>query len=169
MYLFLFLAVLGRRFCARAFSSCGEWGPLFIAVSGPLTVAASRRGAQAQQLWPMGLVAPRHVGSSHTRARTCVPCIGRQILNHCATREAHATNFLTSTGRRQHYEKVKMCWLLFKLSLLLGTAWSLSLLPGTLRGLRHISWSYFQAVFHTSKVSYPIRTLLFRVPFLWDI
>ena len=37
----LFLAVLGLRFCARAFSSCGERGPLFIAVRGPLTVAAS--------------------------------------------------------------------------------------------------------------------------------
>ena len=35
----------------------------------------------------MGLVAPRHVGSSWTRDRTHVPCIGRQILNHCATRE----------------------------------------------------------------------------------
>ena len=43
---------------------------------------------QAQQLWLTGLVAPRHVGSSQTRARTRVPCIGRQILNHCATREA---------------------------------------------------------------------------------
>ena len=41
-YLFVcFLAVLGLRFCARAFSSCGERGPLFIAVRGPLTVAAS--------------------------------------------------------------------------------------------------------------------------------
>ena len=36
----------------------------------------------------MDLVAPRHVGSSQTRARTRVPCISRQILNHCATREA---------------------------------------------------------------------------------
>ena len=44
--------------------------------------------AQAQQLWLTGLVAPRHVGSSRTRARTRVPCTGRQILNHCATREA---------------------------------------------------------------------------------
>ena len=42
IYLFnLFLAVLGLRFCARAFSSCGEWGPLFIVVRGPLTVVAS--------------------------------------------------------------------------------------------------------------------------------
>ena len=35
------MAVLGLRFCARAFSSCGERGPLFIAVRGPLTIAAS--------------------------------------------------------------------------------------------------------------------------------
>ena len=88
-----FLAVLGLRFCARAFSSCGKRGPLFIAVRGPLTITASRcraqaPDAQAQQLWLTGLVAPQHVGSSQTRARTRVPCIGRQTLNHCATREA---------------------------------------------------------------------------------
>ena len=35
----------------------------------------------------MGLVALQHVGSSWNRARIHVPCIGRQILNHCATRE----------------------------------------------------------------------------------
>ena len=35
------MAVLGLCFCARAFSSCGKRGPLFIAVCGPLTVAAS--------------------------------------------------------------------------------------------------------------------------------
>ena len=39
--MYLFLAVLGLRFCARALSSCGEWGPLFIVVRGPLIVAAS--------------------------------------------------------------------------------------------------------------------------------
>ena len=98
------MAVLGLRFCARAFSSCGKRGPLFIAVRGPLIIAASlvaeshyrslsccraqAPDAQAQQLWVTGLVAPRHVGSSQTRARTRVPCIGRQTLNHCATREA---------------------------------------------------------------------------------
>ena len=40
IYLF-FGAALGLRFCARAFSSCGERGPLFIAVRGPLTITAS--------------------------------------------------------------------------------------------------------------------------------
>ena len=39
--MYLFLAVLGLRFCARAPSSCGKWGPLHIAVRGPLTIAAS--------------------------------------------------------------------------------------------------------------------------------
>ena len=41
------MAVLNLHFCARAFSSCGKWGPLFIAVRGPLTIAASRCRAQA--------------------------------------------------------------------------------------------------------------------------
>ena len=34
------MAVLGLRFCARAFFSCGKRGPLFIAVCRPLTIAA---------------------------------------------------------------------------------------------------------------------------------
>ena len=58
-----------------------------------------------------GLVAPRHVGSSRTRARTHVPCIGRPILNHCATREAlngnfHCRilyNFSNTLKKKQHY------------------------------------------------------------------
>ena len=98
--------MLGLHFCVRAFSSCGEWGPLFIMVHGPLIVVASlvvehklqmRRlsscGSQGQ-LRLTGPVAPRHVGSSQTRARTRVPCISRQILNHCAIREAPSLHFL---------------------------------------------------------------------------
>ena len=88
-----FLAVLGLRFCARAFSSCGKQGPLFIAVRGPLTIAASLVGSTGSR--HAGSVVVAHgpscsvaCGSSQTRARTHVPCIGRQILNHCATREA---------------------------------------------------------------------------------
>ena len=61
------------------FSSCGMQAQL-------LWLMGSR--VQAQQLWCTGLVAPQHVGSSWTRARTRVPCIGRRILNHCTTREA---------------------------------------------------------------------------------
>ena len=57
------LRIMGSR--RASFSICSTWA----------------------QLWLTGLVAPQHVGSSWTRARTYVPCIGRQILNHCATRE----------------------------------------------------------------------------------
>ena len=89
---FFFLAALGLCCCTRAFSSCSKQGLLFIAVQSlvvehglqacglqQLWLVGSR--AQAQQLWCTGLVASRHVGSSRTRARTRVPCIGRQILN----------------------------------------------------------------------------------------
>ena len=48
-------------------------------------------------MWLTGPAAPRHVGSSQTRARTRVPCIGRQILNHCATREAPKSFLITYT------------------------------------------------------------------------
>ena len=87
------MAVLGLRFCARAFSSCGKWGPLFIAVRRPLTIAAclvAEHRLQMRRLSSCGSRGPaalRHVGSSQTRARTRVPCIGRRILNLCATRE----------------------------------------------------------------------------------
>ena len=40
-FIYLLLAVLGLRFCVRAFSSCGKRGPLLIVVRGPLTIAAS--------------------------------------------------------------------------------------------------------------------------------
>ena len=90
---------------AATFSSCREWGLLFVAVHGLLIAVASlvaEHGlqvhglqqlwlagsrAQAQQLWLAGLVAPWHVQSSRTRDQTRVPCLGRQILNHCTTRE----------------------------------------------------------------------------------
>ena len=96
------MAVLGLRFCARAFSSCGKWGPLFIAVRGPLTIAASlvaehrlsNCGSQAQLLrgmWDLprpGLepVSPALAGRLPTTVPPGKP--SRQILNHCATREA---------------------------------------------------------------------------------
>ena len=43
--------------------------------------------AWARFLWCSGLVGLQHVESSRSRDRTHVPCVGRQILNHCTTRE----------------------------------------------------------------------------------
>ena len=69
-FIFLFLAVLGLRFCARAFSSCGERASHCRGLS---RCGAQAPDAQAQQLWLTGPVAPWHVGSSQTRAQTRVP------------------------------------------------------------------------------------------------
>ena len=41
LFIYLFLAALGLRCCARVFSSCGERGLLFVAVHGLLVVVAS--------------------------------------------------------------------------------------------------------------------------------
>ena len=113
--LFIFLlAALGPYCCVRAFlqlrragatlrcgaraSHCGGFsccGAQALGVWASVVVARGLSScglvgsrAQAHQLWRTDLVAPRHVGSSRTRARTRVPCIGRQILNHCTTKEA---------------------------------------------------------------------------------
>ena len=77
-FFFFCLFVCGTRashFCGL--SHCGAQAP----------------DVQAQRPWLMGLATPRHVGSSRTGARTCVPCIGRQTLNHRATREARGIFF----------------------------------------------------------------------------
>ena len=51
------MAVLGLRLCARAFSSCGKQGPLFIVARGPLTITASlvaEHGRQTRRLRSCG-------------------------------------------------------------------------------------------------------------------
>ena len=53
IYLFLFLAALGLRCWAQAFSSCGERGLLFIVVRGLLIAVAflaAEHGLQARGL-----------------------------------------------------------------------------------------------------------------------
>ena len=41
LFIYSFIAVLGLRFCARAFSSCGQRGLLFVAECGLLIMVAS--------------------------------------------------------------------------------------------------------------------------------
>ena len=65
IFIYLFLAVLGLCCCAQAFSSCGEWGLLFIAVRGPLIAVASLvehrlQERRLQQLWHAGSVVVAH-------------------------------------------------------------------------------------------------------------
>ena len=59
---------VGSAAVACKLSSCGSW-------------------ALEHGLSSGGLVAPQHVESSLTRDRTHVPCVGRRILIHRATRE----------------------------------------------------------------------------------
>ena len=40
-FIYLFLTALGLRCCAPAFSGCGKWGLLFVAVHGLLIAVAS--------------------------------------------------------------------------------------------------------------------------------
>ena len=57
-------------------------------MQGPfITVASPVVELGLQEQGYVDLVAPRHVGSSRTRDRTGVPCIGKWILNHWTTRE----------------------------------------------------------------------------------
>ena len=53
LFVSLYLSALGPRCCARAFSSCGKQGPLFVAVNRLLTAVGS--------LW-CGAQAPGHTG-----------------------------------------------------------------------------------------------------------
>ena len=81
---------------AEATLRCGAWASH---CGGFSCCGARALGARASVVVARGLqsagsvvvvhelIASQLVGSSWARARTCVPCIGRWILNHCATRE----------------------------------------------------------------------------------
>ena len=108
--------------CKRAFSSCGHWGLLsrcddcashcrgFSCCGGGLQgVGASAIAVCVLGSWgswvlehrlsshsPWALLLLGIVGSSRTRDRTCVCCIGGQIPHHCVLREVPTGWFLTN-------------------------------------------------------------------------
>ena len=98
---FLLLQRAGAIHCCSTWAShCGGFS--CCGALGSRRAGFSSCGTRAQQLWCTGLAALRHVGSSRTKTRTRVPCIGRLILNHCTTREAlHSfkSRFLGFWGR----------------------------------------------------------------------
>ena len=75
----------------QALSSCSEQGLLFTVVS--LFAEHRLQGSQASVVLARRLSSSTHVGSSWTRDRTCVPCIGRQILNYWTTKEVFSLSF----------------------------------------------------------------------------
>ena len=82
---------------AAGFLSCGEQGSPQGARPSHAGLSCCEHGPYSlwpQELWRTGLIAPWRVGSSWTKNQTCVPCIGRWILNHWTTREVPAFNIL---------------------------------------------------------------------------
>ena len=75
-YLFIYLFIYG---CVGSSFLCEgvlqSWQVGASHHRGLSCCGAQAPDAQAQQLWPMGPAAPRHVGSSQTRVRTRVPAL----------------------------------------------------------------------------------------------
>ena len=99
---FFLLAALGLR-CGAWASHCGGFSCCRVQAPGTWASVVAARGLSSCgsrglecRLSSCGTRAQRHVGSPQTRDRTCVPCIGRWILHHCATREVPITELLTS-------------------------------------------------------------------------
>ena len=85
LYIFIDMYTLLYLGCAR--SLLLHLGFLQLQSMGSRHMGFSGCGTGAHYLWLEGLVALQHVESSQTRDRTCVPCVGRRILTHSATRE----------------------------------------------------------------------------------
>ena len=84
--LYFFLAALSLHWCTRAFSSCSEWRLL----SSCSTWTLGRAGSIVVDHW---LSCAEACGISPTRNGTCMPCIGRQILNPWTTTKALNPDF----------------------------------------------------------------------------
>ena len=97
----LFIALLGLSLivASRVYSLWCTGFPLqwllLLWSTGSRLVGFNGWSTRAQRLWCMDLVALRHVTSSWTRDWTRVPCIGRQILMYCTTREVQIFIWLT--------------------------------------------------------------------------
>jgi len=124
--------------CCRAralgcigFSSCGAWAQ-WLQLPDPRT--------QAQWLWLTSFVAPWHVGSSRTRDQTLVSCIGRQILDHWATRGA--------PGRFSYSEFFHICgWLACYFG------WSRMAVRFLLIPYQSCSWSFISFFFQRTLIN----------------
>ena len=93
---------------ARALSSCGP----------PRPAPGSR--AQAQWSWRMGLVAPRHAGSSQeTGIKPVSPWVGRQTPYHSATQGSPQAFYLPSALPREilEFPPIHPLFILFMVSL----------------------------------------------------
>ena len=87
IFIYSFIGYTGFLLLLEGFLYLQEWGvwTLLRCVdfsSWWLFLLRSTGSRWAQCLWHTGLAAQRHVEPSRTRDWTCLPCNGRQILNH---------------------------------------------------------------------------------------
>ena len=85
LLIYLFLAVLGLHCCAGATLHCGA---RVSHCGGFSCCGAQAVGAQASVVVAHGVSCSMACGIFLYQGSNTCPCIGRQILNHCATREA---------------------------------------------------------------------------------
>lgn len=85
----------------RAGATLWLWCVCF-SLRGLLWLQSMGSRAQGQQLWCTGLVTPRHVGFFHTRDRTLVHSIGRQIFNPWTTKEGSPNGYVISRNSHQN-------------------------------------------------------------------
>ena len=106
VFIYLFLVLLGLCCCTWTFLVAASRGISSLQCTGFSLSSVSCCGAQTLSTWAPVVAACRcssygaralatlqYFESSLTRDQTCVPCIGRQILIHCATREVLVTIF----------------------------------------------------------------------------
>ena len=76
----LSLVAASGGYCLLRCVGCSLQWLLLLWSTGSRHVGFSSCGTQAQQLWCTGLVAPRHVGSSHTRVEPVSPALAGGFL-----------------------------------------------------------------------------------------
>ena len=91
----VFVSVLGLSLVAASGGHSSLWCA-GLSLSWPLLLRRTGSRRTGSVVVAHGPSCSGHVGSSQTRARARVPCISRQILNHCATREALSSFFSDS-------------------------------------------------------------------------
>ena len=110
-FIYLFLAALGLHCFARVFPAASGGYSLLWCVGFSLwwllLQSSGLRARRLQYLWYMGfvVVALRHVESSWTRIRTCVPCIGSLILIHCC---CYVTSVVSDSVRPHRWQPTRL-------------------------------------------------------------
>ena len=105
--------------CSVACRGSSTAAPGFSLWRLPLLWSSHSTVRTLQWLGCTGFVALWLVGSSQTRDQTCVPCIGKWILNHCTSREVPGLNLskeLNLVSERKYSSAKQGQWWLGDLS-----------------------------------------------------